>query len=301
MRHIIWEWLNFWSFLTGLSNLLIVLSASIKTIFLSRCLQGQGSADQNRLDQNLKTWWQSMDPCSRYRIIIRNCFRFGNDWIIPSRRRKENWTNGKSNEWSCNWRPPWTPYQSRVTTRWHCVSGTGNSPGMESGAGIFGPGSGLLPGQKFDLYKYWRNSWSLSVYVSFQCSIIWNCLLCQIKTSIWNIFSYIDYISSPGKKGIFWCYHSGLINWDSELKQQITLVTVRPLQVIQINEKPSNRFSNRLIYDIFYLTLNDPKCPLGKLSFKFPVEWAPYRLWLKWKLTISILGSLRNYYVTRTF
>ena len=33
---------------------MIVLSASIKTIFLSRCLQGQGSADQNRLDQNLK-------------------------------------------------------------------------------------------------------------------------------------------------------------------------------------------------------------------------------------------------------
>ena len=45
MSHIIWEWLNFWSFLTGLSNLLIVLSASIKTIFLSRCLQGQASTD----------------------------------------------------------------------------------------------------------------------------------------------------------------------------------------------------------------------------------------------------------------
>ena len=64
----------------------------------------------------------------------------------------------------------------------------------------FCPGSGPLPEQKFNLYKYWRNSWSLSFYVSLQCSIIWNCLLCQIKTSIWNIFSYIDYISSPGKK-----------------------------------------------------------------------------------------------------
>ena len=217
MSHMIWERLNFWSFLTGLSNLLIVLSASIKTIFLSRCLQGQGSADQNRLDQNLKTWWQSMDPCSRYRIIIRNCFRFGNDRIISSRRRKENWTNGKSNEWSCNWRPPWTPSQSRV-----------NWPGGTTLVGLetlqwsrnpwpwSGPGSGLLPGQKFDLYKYWRNSWSLSVYVSLQCSTIWNCLLCQIKTSIWNIFSYIDYISSPGEKRDFlaFLHHSDLINWD---------------------------------------------------------------------------------------
>ena len=31
-------------FIKGLSNLLIVLSASIKTIFLSRCLQGIGSS-----------------------------------------------------------------------------------------------------------------------------------------------------------------------------------------------------------------------------------------------------------------
>ena len=173
-----------------------MLSASIKTIFLSRCLQGTGQPNRPNM---VPTVPSSMDPAQGIGSSFGTVSGLGMIGSFHQDEEKKIEQMGKAMSGLAIGVLLGPPLRSgyKLYRMTHTVWASDHQV-MPLGADTVAP----LPLKKFNLHKYRWHPWSLSVYVSFQCTTIWNCLLCKIKTSIWNFIPYIDYISSPGKERI---------------------------------------------------------------------------------------------------